>query len=332
MGVSYEGVCTGDIIRYCDGEELIELDCSVYDMTCGWVEAQSVFYCVERAAPRPDSSLPDAAVPDAEVPDADTPDAAPPGAPRPGDGVIWLDWPEQHSGTHSTWGPVLTDIDRRLPRSYGRTYYDSDKVTHGHETTHGINSHLRNYLREGSVRVNGFYNLEGRAILIPEPDFRKSQIAPFVPRSLRQSRFRLYLEGSRAWDDRPLYIMDEWVSYINGGAVGVDRVRRGLWREGWRDAVMGPLEFTVYGIALAMAVEHHAPEYFARETQFREFTAFSIRRAMEVFQAGRDMEEFRWERQETYLNTLQTSPDAEALREFVRRTYGASFAAETLGI
>ena len=82
----------------------------------------------------------------------------------------------------------------------------------------------------------------------------------------------------------------------------------------------------------AVAKEHHAPEYFARETQFREFTAFSIRRAMEVFQAGRDMEEFRWERQETYLNTLQTSPDAEALREFVRRTYGASFAAETLGI
>jgi len=332
-GVDYQGICEGDSVRYCAVDEVVEVDCSVFGMTCGWVEEESVFYCVEReGGAAPDASPPDAMAPDASTPDAMVPDALPPSGTRPGDGVVWLMWPEQHSASNSTWGPVLTDIVRRLPTSYGSTYYDADKVTYGHETTHGINSHVRNHFREGTGTFNAFYNLEGRAILLPEPEYRKSQIGPFVPRSLRQSRFSLYLEGSRDWDDRPLYIMDEWISYINGGAVGVDRANRGLWTEEWRDAVMGPLEFTVYGIALAMATEVHDADYFRRETQFREFVAFSIRRAMEVFQAGRDSEHFRWERQEMYLRDLQTSADAEALRAFVRRVYGAAFAAETLGI
>jgi hypothetical protein len=55
---------------------------------------------------------------------------------------------------------------------------------------------------------------------------------------------------------------------VNGGAVGVDRVRAGLWNEDWQDGVMGPREFTVYAIAVAMAVEAGDPTYFASNERF----------------------------------------------------------------
>ncbi|MCS6799297.1 MAG: hypothetical protein NZ898_12365, partial [Myxococcota bacterium] len=255
-----------------------------------------------------------------------------PGGPRPGDGVRFIHWPEQHGASHPSWGEVLTDIVRHLPRSYGDTYYDDDKITYGHETTHGINSHIRNYLNDTGRRANGFYVLENRGVLIVEPPLRKSDANPYVPASLRGDRYDLYMRGSAAWDDTPTYIFDEWVAYTNGGAVGVDRVRRGLWREGWRDGVAGQLEFTVYAMALGMAVEARAPDYWRTETQFREFLAWNARRAMQIFREGRTMEPFRWDRQDRYYEALRTSPDAAALRAFIVRAFGEAFAAEVFEI
>ena len=61
-----------------------------------------------------------------------------------------------------------------------------------------------------------------------------------------------YGNESGAWDDTPLYIFDEWISYMNEGAVGVDQVKAGKWNAGWRDAVAGVIDFNVYAIATAM--------------------------------------------------------------------------------
>src|SRR5687768_14643477 len=60
----------------------------------------------------------------------------------PGSNTEFLAWPEQHTSQKPAWGTSLKDIIRHLPLSYGSTYADSDLVTYGHETTHGINSHL----------------------------------------------------------------------------------------------------------------------------------------------------------------------------------------------
>jgi hypothetical protein len=165
-------------------------------------------------------------------------------------------------------------------------------------------------------------------VLVVEPGIRKSQVAPYIPMVLRESRFSLYITGSTAWDDRPLYVWDEWFAYVNGGEVGVDRHRAGLWREGWRDAVMGPLEFTVYALAVGMAVEALDADYFRDELQFRELLAWNARRAMRVFREGRTMAAFTWERQDRYYETLRTHADAEAMRAFVRRTFGDAYARE----
>lgn len=260
------------------------------------------------------------------------PPPSPPPANPPGTNVSFFSWPVQHQRSGNGWSAALRDVDRHLPRSYGTTYQDSDKITHAHETTHGINSHLRNHHNTTGRKANALYVMNDKAVLIVEPRLRKRQVAPYVPQSLRGSRYGTYVTGSASWDDTPTYLLDEWVAYTNGGVVGVELVKQGLWRGGWRDGVAGQLEFTIYAIALAMAVEVHDPSYFRQYTQFKEFIAWNARRAMTTYREGAQLQQFRWNRQDAYYRSIASSADAATLRAFVKRVYGARWAREVLGI
>ncbi len=235
-----------------------------------------------------------------------------------------------HASSDASWGGVLTDIVQHLPRSYGDTYYDDDTVTYGHETSHGLHAHIRNTMNDTGTRANGFYVLDDRACLVREPDMRKSDVAVYIPSSLRWTRFDLYLTGSRDWDDTPLYVWDEWVAYTNGSAVGVDRASAGLWRSGWRGTVDGTIEFTVYAIAVGMAAETREPGYFVREPNFLAFLVWNARRAMRLFRAGRVVPDFAWDEQDAYFERWRSGSDAEAMRAWMRRTLGDAVTDELL--
>lgn len=235
-----------------------------------------------------------------------------------------------HASSDASWGGVLTDIVQHLPRSYGDTYYDDDTVTYGHETSHGLHAHIRNTMNDTGTRANGFYVLDDRACLVREPAMRKSDVAIYIPSSLRWSRFDLYLTGSRDWDDTPLYVWDEWVAYTNGSAVGVDRAAAGLWRSGWRGTVDGTIEFTVYAMAVGMAAETREPGYFDREPNFLAFLVWNARRAMRLFRAGRVVPDFAWDEQDAYFERWRTGGDAEPMRAWMRRTLGDAVTDELL--
>lgn len=245
---------------------------------------------------------------------------------EPGSLLQFVTHNQTNSQSDPSWGPVLKDIMNHATDSNS---YD-DKVTLAHETTHGINSYLRGHFGNGK-KVNGFYVLQGRGVIIEEPNIRKSQVGPFVPQSLRESRYNMYVVGMPDWDDTPLYLFDEWTAYTNGGDAGVDLEQRGLWHYGWRDAVMGQIEFCVYSIATAMAVKQLQPQYFAQNLQFREYVAWNLKRAMTSFKLGAAMPDFKWDTQDTYYTKLKTSADAETLRQFVRDQYGADWTREVMG-
>lgn len=77
------------------------------------------------------------------------------------------------------WGSrVLSDIDMHVPTNFGNTYKDSDPITWAHESTHGINSAVRNRYGPG---YNAFYIGDGRAVVLPEPNIRKSSVDQFIP-------------------------------------------------------------------------------------------------------------------------------------------------------
>lgn len=240
--------------------------------------------------------------------------------PQPGAGLVTFELPKFNNRSSAKWSPVLKDIvNHEAPGDSNR--YD-DLITLGHETCHGIHAYIRNNLNRTGKRVNGFYLLGDSAVIVEEPSMRKSRVAPLVPKSLRNSRYDLYVAGSPGWDDRPTYLMDEWVAYTNGAAVGVDLVKRGMWNAGWRDGVRGALDFSVFVTAMALAVEQHDPVYFAGNTQFREFLAWNLQRAMALFFEGRQFQEFSSRDQDAFYTTFRDSPDAAELRAFLIRTYG----------
>jgi hypothetical protein len=244
--------------------------------------------------------------------------------------VDWLSWPVQQARMNTTWGTALTDIANHLPKSYGTTYDDPDVCTFGHETSHGIHAHLRNYKNTTGKKANAFYVLADKAALVIEPNMYKSEMASYVPQSLRGFRYGTYITGQTAWDDTPLYVWDEWNAYVNGAEVGVNRVKEGLWKEGWRDQ-SGNLEFVVYAMALAQAVADKDPGYFSTYKQFREFLMWNTERAMALFHEHQNMPEFTSSDVGAYHQTFKTSADAEALRKFIRDTFGASWTMQILG-
>lgn len=262
--------------------------------------------------------------PDAGELDADT-DAADGAGGQGPDEPVWMELPAQNTETGAGWGEVLTDIVQHCPPGWVGIYYDPDPVTRGHETSHGIHAFLRNEHNHTGRRANGFYLLGDRAVIVAEPAMRKSDVAPYVPPSLRGMRYDLYVTGMGAWDDTPLYLWDEWVAYTNGTAVGIDLVERGLWNGGWRDACMGTVEFAVYATAVGMAVEDLDPASFEPGGQLRAFLAWHLVRSLDLFRRCARLSPFAWDEQDAYFESLIDAPDARPLRDFLRRSYGAGF-------
>jgi len=195
----------------------------------------------------------------------------------------------------------------------------SGRATNAHETGHGIHSYLRNkYSSETKKKVNGFYGLQGRGIIIEEPNIRKSQINSFVPQSLRSYRYSTYLAGQQAWDDTPLYIYDEWAAYVLGGKCNVDDVQNGRYRGEWTDGVSGCLDFSIYAIALSMAVKEQDPAYWESNKQFRDYTIWNLREAYKTYMLGHRMDKFKWDKQDALLKEFLTNTDAEEMRKFVK--------------
>jgi len=231
--------------------------------------------------------------------------------------------------SHPSWGTVLKDVVNHEAPGDSNSY--DDLVTLAHETSHGIHSYIRNKMNNSGRRANGFYVMQNRAVIVPEPNMRKSHIAPYVPASLRGTRYSMYITGQTAWDDTPLYVWDEWNAYVNGGEAGVNQVESGLWNAGWRDGVAGQLEFVVYAFATAMAVRDRDPVYYRDMSQFHDFLTWNAQRTMEVYRKGAVMPDFKWDWQDQYWTKIKTSPDAEAFRSFVRTQYGAQWTMDVMG-
>ena len=254
--------------------------------------------------------------------------------PWPGSNLIILPFAQQKSASSSGWGTALTDIIRHIPTMYG-TQYDvpDDLVAWGTIGTLGIDSYLRNYQNVTGKRADGFYLLKDRfALVVEPPTTRVSDIAQYVPASLRGSRFQSYLvDQAMTWDDTPTFILDQWNCETNGSEVAVELATAGAFPAP-RDGVSGALEFTVYSLALGLAVETLDASYLATYTQFREFLAWEAERAMGLYRAGAVLPTLAAASQDAYYAAWKTSADGKALRNFARRTFNAAYVTKVLEI
>jgi hypothetical protein len=246
----------------------------------------------------------------------------------PGDNVRWIRFPSQNQESNSQWGNFLTDVARHLPDQYGDRYYSDDPITHAHETTHGINSHLSNHLSRDR-RDYGFYVGGNRAVVLSSPQVKLSQVAALIPESLRGSRYQLYcIEQQKYFEDRPLYLFDEWVAYTNGGHTGVELAEKKQLDLPRSDALIGPMEFSIYALGVAAAIREHDPDYLRRNKQFREFLAHELRRATRIYRKGMTLEQFRWDRR--LERNLREQADARTMRQLMQHLFADELTLEDL--
>jgi hypothetical protein len=151
------------------------------------------------------------------------------------DGLKWVELTTTKQFSHES--TMVVDIESRLPHKH--PCRDEDLVTWVHEGTHYLNS------RVGEEHGRpGFYLTEGRAVLLEQPDLTLKQIADYIPEHDRRTIYDTYLVKQRQWwDDRPLYLLDEWVAYGNGTACRKSLNKTGKERI---DTVRFALEMEVY--------------------------------------------------------------------------------------
>ncbi len=95
----------------------------------------------------------------------------------------------------NTVGGFLGDIDSHLKA--GHIYKDRDKVTWAHETTHGINSRIRNEFKVD----NGYYILNNVGFVLAKSGITLRRLANTVPIDMRGPRYSLYLvQQQRYWN------------------------------------------------------------------------------------------------------------------------------------
>ena len=182
-------------------------------------------------------------------------------------------WPKVRTVNNSSLGKILQDIDSHMPA--GHQYSAGNKVTWAHETTHGINANIRNAHHE-ATKVNGFYCLNDRACVIYEPKTTIRAFAGNVPQGLRGPSYQLYLVSQTGgWNDRPLYLCDEWIAYTNGSETG-----RELNHQGWYYELLQAHNFNVYCMYMAMHVQKTCLDY--DHTQLKAFMMWQIERTFRL--------------------------------------------------
>lgn len=113
-------------------------------------------------------------------------------------------------------------------------YRSRSILTTVHESTHGINSILRN--QYGS---QCYYVGQKQFVKVSRTGIRLSQLAQQV--RYRGGGYTCYLyQQQRYWNDTALYVYDEWTAYTNGAAVAVyNKVREPAWLEVERACEIG---------------------------------------------------------------------------------------------
>jgi len=164
-----------------------------------------------------------------------------------------------------------------------------------HGKTHDINAWLTDYYSTrnrlgvttgGDVvfeKFSGVYLLNGDFCLLRDPNITMKQVRELVPiKRATANSYQLYLvHQGAAFDDRPLYILDELTAYINGanqiGKSGGDRFGT-------------VLDFIPFSASLGMAVQANDSKYWKSKDgeDLKDFLGYATRKAFyaEVSQTG----------------------------------------------
>lgn len=247
-------------------------------------------------------------------------------------------------------GVVLGDLESHL--ASGHSYNDINKITWAHQVSHGVNALIRNkvYSKEP---LNGFYLLQDRSIIFKEPAITIKDVAKEIPEKLQGPSFKLYfIEQNDKWNDKPLYIIDEWVAFTNGSEVGKE-----LNCDGWYFELFQAHNFNIYSMYLAMVINRDTRNY--QDSELKKFMKWNIERVFRVSMPSDreeidrarqfkivsnnrkhicphcrvegNMEKVDLKRSKEYIELFRTLPEAQNIRDFAKDYFGEEWCKRTYG-
>lgn len=266
------------------------------------------------------------------------------------DEIKWKKWNRIREVSDPDLGVTLGDLESHIAKDH--RYKDDNKITWSHQVSHGINAAIRNkvYTKEP---FNGFYVLQDRSILLREPSITIREISEEIPEVLRGPSFKIYLvDQIDKWNDRPLYLIDEWVAFTNGAEVGKE-----LNFEGWYFELLQAHNFNVYCLYMAMIVNRDISNY--RDDNLKKFIKWNIERVFriscpsdrsEIDRAKQtktvsfsnnhfcphcrvegNAEKVDLKRCKDYIELIKTVPEAETLRLFTKGYFGSDWCKKYYG-
>jgi hypothetical protein len=215
---------------------------------------------------------------------------------------------------------VYSDV---LSHSRQKPHGNQDgRYTNVHETAHGIHNELRNeYSLLLKTKINGFYCLDGKAVIVKEPPMEMRHCIPYIPQTLRSSRYKLYFtQQIQHWNNTPTYILDEWNCYLLGAECAIDDFRQKKPLE-TTNAVSGCFEFAIYSVAMCMAIKDINPEYWKTHYEFKEFIRYCLIRTERAFGSGLSVVEFYNTEQNRLYEAFLRDPSAGSMREFLKTEF-----------
>lgn len=187
------------------------------------------------------------------------------------------------------------------------------RYTNVHETSHFISSELR----FGRKRQNGFYILDGKAVILDQPNITINDIIEYVPPNIRGYRYRLYfINQQKYWNEQPLYILEEWNCYILGGMCAIEDFNNNKKLER-TDAVAGMFEFMIYSIATAMCIKDKDKNYWTKNNDFKQFLSSKIIDTKHLFDTGRKIPAFKSKKSDILYKNYATSPEGKIFEKFI---------------
>jgi hypothetical protein len=219
--------------------------------------------------------------------------------------------------SYSIYNDVLSH-SRELP--FGN---HNGRYTNVHETAHSIHNELRNTYKAllKNNKLNVIYLLDSQAAIVYDPNISIKMIQPYVNPSLRSTRYRLYLEKqTEFWNDYPTYILDEWNCYILGAECAIDDFLQNKPLEK-TNAISGALEFSIYTLAMCLAIKDHDPLYWESHNQFKALVRYNLIRSDRVIRLGFDLPEFQYREQDRLRATLLKHEDSEPIRHLLKTEF-----------
>ena len=217
---------------------------------------------------------------------------------------------------------ILADLESQVPVSVGNKYRAQQPITHGHEATHAINDRLS---KKGYQAV---YLLNKQYVTYKIPNVKLSDVQSHIPENLQLHRYHTYvvkqatvryetIEGQSilifSHENNPLYLLNEWVAYNNGAAVGLELAGLGFCPPHKNDLLVAPLEMSVYILGLCCAIKDKDPQYWNNAKDFKIFLRNELKRARKYYDEGQKLECFAWEN--NIARNLKEAPKLRAMLE-----------------